>query len=166
MHPIRTTSCTLLALVAVAASAALAVPAASRAAGPVISSNDDTTPQTIQEWGDCPTFTIDATYMAQRRNEDFYDAQGNLVFERRHIDFTGTLYNESNPLAAVPYEGHFTLTFDFTTGTVTNKGLVTHVIVPGSGVINLAAGSATFTPTDAIVHGPDGDLTQLCAALA
>jgi hypothetical protein len=28
--------------------------------------------------------------MAQRRNEDFLDAQGNLVLERRHVDFTGT----------------------------------------------------------------------------
>ena len=156
---------TLLTLAATFAIAALTVPAAALADGPVISHNNDATPQTIQEWGDCPTFTIDATFMAQRRNEDFYDPQGNLVFERRHIDFTGTLYNESSPLRAVPYEGHFTLTFDFTTGTVTNKGLVTHVIVPGSGVINLTAGSATFTPTDAIVHGPDGDLTQLCAAL-
>ena len=164
MHLSRTT-CTLLSLAATAAAAALIVPAASRAAGPVIWTNDDQTPQSIVDWGDCPTFTIDSTFMAQRRNEDFYDDQGNLVFERRHIDFTGSLYNESNPLGALPYEGHFTLTFDFTNGTVTNRGLVTHVIVPGSGVINLTAGSATFTPTDAIVHGPNGDLTELCAAL-
>ena len=152
--------------IATVAIAWLAVPAASLASGPVVWENDDTSPQTIIEWADCPTFTIDATFMAQRRNEDFYDAQGNLALERRHVDFTGTLYNESEPARVVPYEGHFTLTFDFAANSLTLTGLNTHVIVPGSGVINLTAGITEFTPTDAIEHGPNGDLTELCAALA
>jgi hypothetical protein len=156
---------TLLVLAATVAVAALAVPAAALADGPVIWFNNDTTPQTIEEWGDCPTFTIDATFQAQRRNEDFYDAAGNLILERRHVDFTGTLYNASTPARAVPYEGHFTLTIDFTTNTLTFTGLLTHAIVPGSGVINLTAGITHITPTDVIEHGPSGDLTQLCAAL-
>ena len=152
--------------VAAVAIASLAAPAASFATGPVISRHDDTTPQTIEEWGDCPTFTIDATYMANRRNEDFYDAEGNLVLERRHIDFSGVLYNHDNPNRSVPYEGDFTLTFDFSAGTVSNTGLVTHVVVPGEGVINLTAGFFLGTETGFIQHGPSGDLTQLCAALA
>lgn len=48
----------------------------------------------------------------------------------------------TNPTRAShsPYEGDFTLTFDFVAGTVKNSGLVGHVIVPGQGVINLTAG--------------------------
>jgi hypothetical protein len=150
--------------VAVVAITSLAVPAAAQASGPVISENNDTTPQTIIEWGDCPTYTIDATYMANRRNEDFYDSNGNLVLERRHISFTGVLYNDSDPSRSLPYEGTFTLTIDFAAGTVKNSGFG-HVIVPGEGVIWLNAGLFFAGADFAIQHGPSGDLTQLCAAL-
>lgn len=155
----------LLALAAVAI-AALVVPATSLAKGPVIWQNNDTTPQSITEWGDCPSYMIDATYMANRRNEDFYDANGNLVLERRHIDYSGVLYNDSDPSKSLPYEGHFDLILDFVAGTVKNTGLVGHVIVPGQGVINLTAGLFYAGPDFVIQHGPNGDLTQLCAALA
>lgn len=152
--------------VAAVAIASLAAPAAAHASGPVISENNDTTPQSIIEWADCPAYMIDATYMANRRNEDFYDANGNLVLERRHISFTGVLYNDSDPSKSVPYEGHFDLIFDFAAGTVKNTGLVTHVIVPGQGVINLTAGLFYAGPGFAIEHGPSGDLTQLCGYLS
>ena len=146
--------------------ASLVIPAASVAKGPVISENDDTTPQSILEWGDCPTFIVDATYMADRRNEDFSDAQGNLVLERRHVSYTGVLYNDSNPSKSLPYSGDFTLTFDFIAGTVKNSGLVDHVIVPGQGVINVTAGLFLAGPDFTVEHGPSGDLTKLCAALS
>ena len=145
---------------------ALVTAAASTAGGPVITENNDTTPQTIIEWADCPTYVIDATYMANRRNEDFYDSQGNLVLERRHISYTGMLYNESDPSKSLPYEGDFILTFDFVAGTVKNSGLVGHVTVPGQGVINLTAGLFLAGPNYVVEHGPNGDVTQLCAALA
>ena len=154
----------LLAVAAVAIGALL-VPAVSVASGPVIWENDDTTPQTIVEWGDCPGFIIDATYMANRRNEDLYDAQGNLVLERRHIQYSGVLYNDSDPSKSVPYEGHFDLIFDFVAGTVKNTGLVGHVTLPGQGVINLTAGLFFAGPDFVVEHGPSGDMTQLCAAL-
>lgn len=153
------------AVAAVALGALVAAGAAS-ASGPVISENNDTTPQSIIEWGDCPGFIIDATFMADRRNEDFYDSQGNLVLERRHVSFTGTLYNDSDPSRSLPYSGDFTRTFDFVNGTFTQTGLGTHVIVPGAGVINLSAGLFLATPDSVVQHGPDGDLTQLCAALS
>jgi hypothetical protein len=154
----------ILALAAIAI-AALVIPTAALAKGPVISENNDTTPQTITEWADCPTYTIDATYMADRRNQDYYDANGNLVLERRHIDFSGVLYNDSDPSKSVPYAGHFDLVFDFVAGTVANTGLVTHVIVPGQGVINLTAGLFLGGPDFVVEHGPSGDVTQLCTYL-
>ncbi len=155
------------AVAAIAAAAALAVPAATRAGGPTITYDNDTTPQTIVDWGDCPSFQIDATFMAQRRNEDFYDDQGNLVLERRHVDFSGTLYNAAEPSHALTYEGHFTRTLDVGGQRLTITGLMAHVIVPGSGPVLLAAGelSIDFADGGVVTHGPDGDLTALCAAL-
>ena len=159
------TSRSLLTLVVVAA-VGLAASGTSLASGPLISENDDTTPQSIIEWGDCPGFMIDATYMANRRNEDFYDAQGNLVLERRHIQYTGTLYNAADPGHTLSYSGAFILTFDFVANTVRNSGLVDHVIVPGKGMINLTAGLFLAGPDWSVEHGPSGDVTQLCAALS
>ena len=164
MHLLTSTR-SLLALAAVAIGA-LVLPAASLAKGPVIWQNNDTTPQTITEWGDCPTYTIDATYMANRLNQDYYDANGNLVLERRHIEYSGVLYNDSDPSKSVPYEGHFDLIFDFVAGTVKNTGLVGHVIVPGQGVINLTAGLFFAGPDFVVEHGPNGDMTQLCSYLS
>ena len=156
---------TLLAVAAVAIGALL-VPVVSSASGPVITERDDTTPQSIIEWADCPGFVIDATYMADRRSESWYDAQGNLLLERRHISYSGTLYNDTDPSKALPYEGHFDLIFDNVAGTVRNTGLVGHVIVPGQGVINATAGLFVGTDSGFVQHGPNGDVTQLCAALA
>jgi len=155
----------LLALAAVAI-AGLALPAASLASGPVISENNDTTPQFIEEWGDCPTYTVDATYMANRRNEDFYDSNGTLVLERRHVQYSGVLYNESDPSRSVAYTGDFTLTFDFVANTLTITGLNDHVTVPGQGVIHLTAGLTVLYPDTVVEHGPNGDMTTLCGALA
>jgi hypothetical protein len=158
----------LAAVVAVAAAGALAGPAATLASGPVITYDNDTTPLTIEDWGDCPGFQINATFMAQRRNEDFLDAQGNLILERRHVDFTGTLYNAAEPSHALDYEGHFTRTLNLSQGRLTINGLMAHVIVPGSGAILLAAGdlSVDLDSGDVVRHGPDGDLDALCAALS
>lgn len=156
-----------LLVLAVVVIAGLAIPAASIASGPVISENNDTTPQFIEQWGDCPGFTIDATYMADRRNEDFYDAQGNLVLERRHVQFSGVLYNESDPSRSLTYTGDFTLTFDDVANTLTVTGLNDHVIVPGQGVVHLTAGLTVMYPDGGVVeHGPNGDVTKLCTALA
>jgi hypothetical protein len=152
----------------IAAAVALGVaPASASASGPVITFDNDTTPQSITDWADCPSFRIDATFMAQRRNENFMDANGNLILQRRHVDFTGTLYNAANPSRALPYEGHFTRIEDVAASTLTFDGLLSRVTLPGSGVIFLSAGVELNNDAngDVVTHGPDGDLTALCAAL-
>ena len=157
----------VLLLIATAVTLGVA-PALASASGPVITFDNDTAPQTIIDWGDCHGFRIDATFMAQRRNENFLDAQGNLILQRRHVDFSGTLYNAANPSHALPYAGHFTRTLDIAASTLTFNGLLAHVIVPGSGVMLLAAGdlSIDLASGDVVTHGPNGDLTALCAALS
>lgn len=154
-----------LALVVLAAIAAVGTASAS---GPVITFADDPAPVPIADWGDCPTFQIDALFMANRRNETFYDSQGNPTLQRRHVSFTGTLYNASNPAHSVTYSGDFTRTLDYTTNILTITGLNSRVVLPGSGVVFLAAGDVQIDRTtgDTVTHGPDGDMAQLCAALS
>jgi hypothetical protein len=147
---------------------ALALVASAAAAGPVITFDNDATPQTIIDWGDCPGFQIDATFMAQRRNETFYDAGGDPLLQRRHVQFTGTLYNGDEPSKNVVYSGDFTRTFDFTTSTLTITGLSAHVLMRGAGVILLSAGEVTVDlgSGEVVTRGPSGDLTRLCANLS
>jgi hypothetical protein len=152
---------------ALVAAVALATPFAARAGGPVISYDNDPTAQSIDDWGDCAGFQIDATFMADRRNEDFLDTDGNLVLERRHVSFTGTLYNHDRPSNSVTYTGDFTLTLDVGAGTLKFSGLRMRVVVPGSGVIGLDAGLAVIGlgTGEVVKHGPNGDLTRICAVL-
>lgn len=156
------------AVVFVAAIAVLAgvLATAANASGPVITLNNDPAPLSITGWADCVGFQIDATFMAQRRNETFYDSNGQPVLQRRHVQFTGTLYNAAAPSKSVTYTGDFTRTFNFATGQLSLNGLDSHVVVPGGGVIELNAGDTVVSATDVVVHGPDGDVTELCSALS
>jgi len=158
----------LITIGALAATLALAMAVVARAGAPVITNDNDTTPQAIDEWGDCSTFQINATFMARRRNEDFFDAAGNLVLERRHVNFSGALYNASDPTHAATYEGHFTRTLNPVSGTLTITGLMGNVILPGGRIIPLGAGSLTidFATGDVLSHGRSADLTALCSALS
>lgn len=156
-------------VIALATLVASAFAATATASGPVITFNNDTSPQTIIEWGDCPTFQIDALFMAQRRNETFYDQAGDPVLQRRHVSFTGTLYNATDPSKSVTYAGDFTRTLDYATGIVRITGLNEHVVLPGQGPVLLGAGELEIdlTSGDTVVsRGPDGDLAAVCGALA
>lgn len=155
-------------IITLALFATMLVAATASAGGPVITFANDPSPVPIIDWGDCPTFQIDATFMADRRNETFYDADGNPVLQRRHVSFTGTLYNVGDPSKSVTYSGDFTRTFDYASGIARFTGLKAHVIVPGEGVVMLGAGlSAIDTGSgDTVVsRGPNGDLTKLCTVL-
>lgn len=140
------------------------------AGGPVITFANDPSPVHLSDVNDCAGFQVDALFMAQRRNETFYDAAGNPVLQRRHVSFTGTLYNVTDPSKSVTYSGDFNRTRDYAANTVQITGLNTHVIVPGSGVVFHVSGTFVIDleSGDTLVeHGPDGsDVTQLCAALA
>ena len=95
----------------------------------------------------CDGFTIDYTFRAQRDYTRFYDAEGNATKEIRHVRFSGTLYNSTDPSKTVPYEGRFTRTFDYGAETITFTGLVDHVIVPGLGAVNLDVGRSVRDAT-------------------
>jgi hypothetical protein len=162
----RTIAASAAVFLAAIVSLAGVLATAANASGPVITFNNDPAPRSVDDWADCAGFQIDATFMAQRRNETFYDSSGQPVLQRRHVQFTGTLFNAAAPSKSVTYTGDFTRTFDFTTGDLTLNGLDSHAVVPGGGVIELNAGDTVVSATDVVFHGPDGDVTELCNALS
>ncbi len=82
-----------------------------------------------------------------RRSITTLDQHANVVLERRHVNFTGTLRNSLTG-TTLPYTGHFTRIFEPATGRLTFVGLVRRTTVPGIGTIELDAGiSVTDDPT-------------------
>ena len=155
----RTTWMTLAVTLAVAATAAVAgAPTAAAASGgsgaPVISTV--TVEETVPDVNfACATYGYDfdalATFTVTRRSISFFDAAGNLVLERRHVDFSGTLYRSDDLSKTIPYEGKWTRTFDVAANTVTTSGLVRYSHPDGSGMVSLAPGhvvvdASTFDP--------------------
>ena len=98
----------------------------------------------------CPQ-GFDVLYSATiyRRSVTTLDEAGNVVLERRHVNFAGTLKNSITG-ASLPYTGHFTRVFEPATGRLTFVGLVRRTTVPGIGTIELDAGIS-------VIDDPTGD---------
>ena len=89
----------------------------------------------VANWGDivCNGFTINFTFRADTHSDQTYDAAGNVVLEMRHVVFTGTLSNSTNPAKVVPYAGNFLRTMDYkANNTLTFSGLLSTVGSPGA----------------------------------
>ena len=84
-----------------------------------------------------------------RRSITTLDEAGNVILERRHVDFAGTLKNSMTG-RTLPYTGHFTRVFEPATGRLTFIGLVRRTTVPGIGTIELDAGIS-------VIDDPTGD---------
>jgi hypothetical protein len=101
----------------------------------------------------CAGFTPLITVASEYNIIDFYDDSGRLVKQIRHVSFTGTIYNSTDLSKSVPYDGHFTRTFDLVENSVTFTGLHFRVHAAGEGVraldvgrviLDLASGAQTF----------------------
>lgn len=118
----------------------------------------------------CATLILNATI--ERHFTVFYDAQGTLVRQLRHVAFTGSITNATTGNVA-PYQGHFNLVFDYADGTLTRTGDFDRVVVPGSGVLTFAAGTQVtageFVDSEVLFQSTRGDLAaffaDVCAAL-
>ena len=100
---------------------------------------------------DCGSFGVNFVADIDAHYEQFFGDSGQLVLERRHVQFTGTLTN-ANTGATLPYEGNFTRTFDVAAGTVTLIGERRKTEVSGQGVLAIAAGRLVVdTRTGAVV---------------
>jgi hypothetical protein len=88
-----------------------------------------------------------STFTVTRRSTLFYDSDGNLAKEIRHVDFTGTLYRSDNLSATIPYAGTWNRTLDVAANTVTNTGLMRYSHPDGSGMVSMDPGRTVFDAT-------------------
>jgi hypothetical protein len=100
---------------------------------------------------------------------NFYDDAGRLVKQIRHVSFTGTLYNSTDPSKSIPYEGDFTRTFYPVENTVTFTGL--HFTVHGASelalqvgreIVDLVSGEQTFVDGN---HNREDFFAEICGLL-
>lgn len=88
-----------------------------------------------------------STFTVTRRSTLFYDSDGNLAKEIRHVDFTGTLYRSDDLSATIPYAGTWNRTLDVAANTVTNTGLMRYSHPDGSGMVSMDPGRTVFDAT-------------------
>ncbi len=99
----------------------------------------------------CGSFAVNFVANVDAHYEQFFNDSGQLVLERRHVQFTGTLTNATTG-ASLPYEGNFTRTFDVAASTVTLIGERRKTEVSGQGVLAMSAGRLVIdTKTGTIV---------------
>jgi hypothetical protein len=81
-----------------------------------------------------PTFTV------ERRATLFYDDNGSLVKEIRHVDFNGLVHKSTDLSVTVPYAASYTFTRNIADGTGTITGLFRVSHPDGGGVVAMSAG--------------------------
>lgn len=117
------------------------------------------------------TFDVLSTFTVTRDSQLFFDDNGNLTKEIRHVDFTGMLYRSNDLSATIPYAGRWQRTLDVAANTVTNTGLMRYSHPDGSGMVSSDPGRTVFDATtfDTLSDtGPTGADWQsgVCAYLA
>jgi len=117
------------------------------------------------------SFNVLATFTVTRDSQLFYDDNGNLTKEIRHVDFTGTLYRSDDLSATIPYAGRWQRTLDVAANTITSTGLMRYSHPDGSGMVSSDPGqtvvdASTFnTLSDTASTNADWQ-SGVCAYLA
>ena len=140
--------------------------------------NEPSTAQLTRHFANLPDcaefgFTHTEDYQITRSVIDFYDHEGNLVREVRHVRFVGTATNDVTG-KMIPVTGVRHLVFDFVAGTFTETGVLRHVTVPSAGIVLHESGRIVLPLEEGLeplfVAGPhelqEGDVAAFCAALA
>ena len=163
--------------VAVAAGAIIGTAAAAaEAAAPVVVERNVTLTRVFSDLTDCQaygySFTFTGRYMISRSDTLFYDADGNLTREVRHVRFVGTDTNDETG-NALRDTGARHIVLDFENGTFTETGVLRHITVAGSGIVLHESGRIVLSlDDDSLISmaGPHqlfaGDEAEFCAALA
>jgi hypothetical protein len=117
-------------------------------------------------------FTTTGRFTITRTTRQFYNRNGTLVREVRHIRFLGSETNDVTG-KSLPVNGVRNITLNFVKGTFTETGVLRHVTVPGSGMVLHESGRLVTGLEDERVifeAGPHqlfhGDVAAFCAALA
>jgi hypothetical protein len=119
----------------------------------------------------CDGFAPLITFSSEYNIINFYDDAGRLVKQIRHVSFTGTLYNSTDPSKSIPYEGAFTRTFYPLENIATVTGLRFRVHKPGEAVlalqvgrdiVDLVSGEQTFVDGN---HNREDFAAEICRLL-
>jgi hypothetical protein len=167
MHSIKALR-TLVWTVGVAAAGAFSIiPAQAADSGPVVF---DVHIVRSGVYASCGSFAVTFVSNIDAHYEQFFNDSGQMVLERRHVQFTGTLTNGTTG-ATLPYEGNFTRTFDVASGTVTLIGERRKTEVSGQGVLAIAAGRVVIdTRTGTVIsesgQTDEGYTAAICSLLA
>jgi hypothetical protein len=117
--------------------------------------------------GSCPGFDVTATFDPTRRITTFYNGEGTPIRQQIHAEVPGTVTNAVTG-KSLPTTGNITV--DLVTGEFKSTATNTHVIVPGQGTVQLAAGLVEIDGDGNLVKEvgrQDPPVTSaLCAALA
>jgi len=164
--------------VVIAAAAAIAATAtvAAWAAAPVVVEKNVTLTRVFSDLTDCQqygyAFTFTGSYTIRRSDSLFYDKDGTLLREVRHVHFVGTDTNDDTG-TALRDTGERRIVLDFANGTFTETGVLRHITVPGSGIVLHETGRLVVSlDDDSLISmaGPHqlfaGDEAEFCAALA
>jgi hypothetical protein len=151
---------------------ALVFAATAVADGPVITWNSSGT-TTPRFFASCGSYNILLTFSAEGHRQSWYDANGVLVREQRHVQFTGTLYNSTDLSKQVTYDGSWERFYDASTQTWTLTGRHFRAEAPGGAVIAVDAGRELYDAlTGSFLSEGEGAnnysdfVTAVCAALA
>ena len=119
--------------------------------------------------GSCPGFDVTATFDPTRRITTFYNAEGTPIREQVHAEVPGTVTNAVTG-KSLPTIGVRNITTDLLTGETRSTATNVHVVVPGQGTVQLAAGLFEIDGDGNLVKEvgrQDPPVTPaLCAALA
>jgi hypothetical protein len=135
---------------------------------------------TICEWSDvfvltngtrvvpsCATLRLEATI--ERRFTVFYDQDGALLRQLRHVAFTGTITNLTTG-KSVPYEGHFDVVLDYRADTMTLSGEGARAVLPDGTVLFAAGREVEASPSEILFESTQADparfFARVCHALS
>jgi hypothetical protein len=86
---------------------------------------------------ECDGFDAVTAYTVTRDYRSVTDPDGALVYERRHVQFSGAFANAATG-RAMPYQGEFTRLADYEQGLVVIAGLSVQLEFPDAGSVNYA----------------------------
>jgi hypothetical protein len=123
----------------------------------------------FEPYGSCDGFNVIGDFDLVRRQTTFYSQDGMSVRFTVHVTFGGTVSNsvtgKSIPVTGVGYQ-----TIDLITGERSTRGSSWHMVVPGTGTVELAAGHIVFDAAMNLIIAAgrlDGQVNaELCDALS
>jgi hypothetical protein len=101
--------------------------------------------------GSCGDFDVLASFDVTRRETTFYNAAGTPIRLQVHVEAPGTVTNSVTG-ESLPTKGIRNITVNLITGERKSTGSNVHVVVPGEGTVQLAAGMSQIDENGELVR--------------